>query len=178
MRSEGARAGAAVAALALALAGPALAQPAQPVQEYALKAAFVFNFAVFTEWPQDALADGAPISLCANASNPMLGALAQLKDKLVNGHRVAVRATAAPLRSCHVLLLDRSDRERWAQIKRELAGATVLTVSDDEAISLDGAIIGLSLAERRVGFDVDLSAARAARLSLSSKLLRLARSVQ
>ncbi len=162
--------------LAMLLAAPVAA--AQPVRENDLKAAFIFNFAVFTEWPHETLAAGSPISVCASASNPMLGALTQLNDKLVNGHRVAVRAAAAPLRGCHVLVLDRSDRERWAQIKRELAGATVLTVSDDESISLDGAVIALSVEERRIGFDVDLVAARGARLNLSSKLLRLARSVQ
>jgi hypothetical protein len=108
----------------------------------------------------------------------MLLALGQLKDKMVNGHRVAVREAGAPLRNCHVLLLDRGDRERWADIKRELGGATVLTVSEDEAISVNGAVIALSVDARRVGFDVDLRAARGARLNLSSKLLRLARSAQ
>lgn len=162
--------------LSLLLAG-SLAR-AEPVPENDLKAAFIFNFAVFTEWPASVLASGAPISLCASASNPMLGALAQLKDKLINGHRVAVRAAGSQLRGCHVLLLDRGDRERWSQIKRDLAGSAVLTVLDDESISLDGAVIALSVDERRIGFDVDLGAARGARLHLSSKLLRLARSVQ
>ncbi len=57
-----------LAILALLLAAP-LAN-AQPVRENDLKAAFIFNFAVFTEWPQDALASGSPISVCASASNP------------------------------------------------------------------------------------------------------------
>lgn len=150
----------------------------EPVQENDMKAAFVFNFAVFTEWPAAALSDGAPISLCAGAANPMLASLTLLNDKLVNGHRIAVRAAAAPLRGCHVLVLDRHDRARWQQIKRELAGANVLTVSDDRSISEDGAVIGLALEDQRIGFDVNLGAARGARLNLSSKLLRLARSVQ
>ena len=67
-------------------AAPALSQsqssqsslPVQRVHENDLKAAFVFNFAVFTEWPQEALAGSAPISLCASAANPMLGALDKL----------------------------------------------------------------------------------------------------
>lgn len=160
---------------AAALCGPA---SAAPVQESELKAAFVFNFAVFTEWPQEALAGGAPLGLCASPDNPMLAALGALHDKLVNGHRVAVRPALAPLRGCHVLVLHRADRARWAQIKQDLAGATVLTVSDDHVISADGAVIGLSVEQRRIGFDVDLTAARLARLNLSSKLLRLARSVQ
>lgn len=162
------------------LAAAMLAAPAlpQPVGDSELKAAFVFNFAVFTQWPQDALAGGTPLLLCASPGNAMLGALGQLNDKLVNGHRIALRPALAPVRGCHVLVLDRADRERWAQLKHELAGAPVLTVSDDRVISADGAVIGLSADERRIGFDVDLGAARLARLNLSSKLLRLARSVQ
>jgi hypothetical protein len=151
---------------------------ADPVPENDLKAAFIFNFAVFTEWPQEALAGGAPISLCASAGNAMLPALTQLHDKLVNGHRITVRPTALPVRGCHVLVLDRGDRERWAQLKRDLAGAHVLTVSDDRTISADGAVIALTRDDQRIGFDIDIGAARGARLTLSSKLLRLARSVQ
>lgn len=151
---------------------------AEPVPESDLKAAFVFNFAVFTEWPQEVLAGGAPISLCASAGSPLFASLAQLNDKMVNGHRVAVRASAAAMRSCHVLVLDRADRERWSQLKRDLGGANVLTVADGRSIGTDGAVIAMSIEDQRIGFDVDMAAARAARLTLSSKLLRLARSVQ
>lgn len=161
--------------LAALLAAPA---HAEPVQENDLKAAFIFNFAVFTEWPLEALAGGAPISLCASAGNAMLPALNLLHDKLVNGHRITVRPSASPVRGCHVLVLDRGDRERWSQLKRDLAGAHVLTVSDDRSIGADGAVIALTHDDQRIGFDIDMGAARSARLNLSSKLLRLARSVQ
>jgi hypothetical protein len=150
----------------------------EPVQENDMKAAFVFNFAVFTVWPDEVLPISAPISVCAGAANPMMPSLIQLNDKLVNGHPIAVRASAGSVRGCHVLVLDRHDRARWPQIKRELAAANVLTVSDDRSISDDGAVIALSVEDQRVGFDIDTGAARGARLNLSSKLLRLARSVQ
>ena len=176
MPSERSARRAALCALLAALCASAAA--AEPVHENDLKAAFVFNFAVFTAWPDEALSVGAPLSLCAGAANPMLAALSQLSDKLVNGHRVAVRAADAALRGCHVLVLDHHDRSRWPQIKRELAGANVLTVTDDRSISDDGAVIGLSVEDQRIVFDVDIAAARGARLNLSSKLLRLARSVQ
>jgi hypothetical protein len=151
---------------------------AESVPEYAMKAAYVYNFAVFTEWPQDALPAGTPLAVCANRDSPMFVTLSQLNDKVVNGHRLSVRASAAPLRACHVLVLDRADRERWQDMRRELAGARVLTVSDDERISDEGAIIGLALDNRRILFDIDVGAARAAQLTLSSKLLRLARSTR
>jgi hypothetical protein len=172
------RARLALAAALLCCAGlaPALGEP---VPEPDMKAAYVFNFAVFTEWPQEALAVGEPIRVCANPGAPLFASLNRLGEKLVNGHRLAViRHPGFNLRSCHVLVLGSADRERWAQIRRELAGAHVLTVSDDSAISDDGAMIGMSVDNARIGFDVDMGAARGARLTLSSKLLRLARSVQ
>jgi len=175
MSSE--RAAALCLAALLALLQTAYAS-AEPVPEHELKAAFIFNFAVFTEWPQEALAGGAPLAICASASNALLPALQQLTDKLVNGHRISVRASTRPVRSCHVLVLDRADRDQWQQLRRELAGAHVLTVADDPASGADGAVIVLNMDEQRVGFDIDMGAAKSARLVLSSKLLRLARSVQ
>ena len=151
---------------------------AEPVPEYAMKAAYIYNFAVFTQWPLDALPAGAPLSICANRDSPMYVTLGQLNDKLVHGHRLTIRASSPPLRACHVLVLDRADRERWPEMRRELAGASVLTVSDDAGISEDGAIISLALENRRVLFDIGVAAARTAQLTLSSKLLRLARSTR
>ena len=167
-------------ALAAALLGSPGRAPAagEPVPEPDLKAAFVFNFAVFTEWPPEALAAGEPIRVCANPVVPLFAALNRLADKVVNGHRLAVREAGPNPRSCHVLVLGSADRDRWNLIRRELAGAHVLTVSDDSVISAAGAVIGMSVDNQRIGFDVDIVAARGARLTLSSKLLRLARSVQ
>lgn len=174
MRSE--RAALLLAALLALLQSPRAA--AEPVPEHELKAAFIFNFAVFTEWPLEALPGGAPLSVCASASNALLPALQQLTDKLVNGHRISVRASARPVRGCHVLVLDHADRDLWPQLRHDLAGAHVLTVADEQGAIADGAVIVLSMDDQRVGFDIDIGAARNARLTLSSKLLRLARSVQ
>ena len=153
-------------------AGPAAAQP---VAEHDMKAAFVFNFAVFTEWPADVLAPNAPLHRCVGAASPRAQSLAQLQDRVVNGHALTVRTAAAGVRGCHLLVLDKPDRERWPGWRRELGAATVLTISDDRR---DGAVILLTVDQDRIAFEVDLAAARAARLNLSSKLLRLARSVQ
>ncbi|MDM5177501.1 YfiR family protein [Massilia sp. DJPM01] len=163
--------------LAAGLAAAAAAR-ADPVPENAMKAAFVFNFTVFAEWPPEALAGGAPISLCANAGGALFASLSKLHDKVVNGHPIAVRHAGASPRGCHVLVVEQIDRERWRELRRELAGAPVLTVSDDRVIGPDGVVIAMAVMDERIVFDVDMAPARAARLNLSSKLLRLARSVQ
>jgi hypothetical protein len=168
--------------LRLAVAGLLLANAhavAQPIPESDMKAAFVFNFAVFTEWPPEVLAFGAPLRVCADGAAPYYPALLRMADKLVNGHRLSVqRLAGANLRHCHVLVLGSAERERWSQMRRDLAGAHVLTVTDDSVIGADGAVIGMTVENQHIGFDVDLAAARGARLVLSSKLLRLARSIQ
>ncbi|PWF41456.1 YfiR family protein, partial [Massilia glaciei] len=150
---------------------------AQPVPEDELKAAFVFNFAVFTAWPARALPAAAPIVVCASPDGALYGALGKLGGKMVNGHRVALLGTPPGAAGCHLLVLERGGRERWAGSPAALAAAHVLTVSEREPGAADGAVIGLWSEHARIGFDVDLGAARAAGLVLSSKLLRLARSV-
>lgn len=153
---------------------------AQPVPEYELKAAFVYNFALFTDWPSDTAFEGGTLNICINPGSVLRQPLTGLGDKAVKGRRVSVRYLAAleSLRACHVLFVDSSDRERWVQIKKGLGGASVLTISDDDEIRHDGTIIALAMDNKRIVFDIDTRAARQARLVLSSKLLRLARTVQ
>jgi hypothetical protein len=170
--------------LMLAVAtGQARAQLPAGAGETELKAAILFNFAMFTEWPADTLPANAPLRLCVFQGNGMLTALSGLQEKQVNGHRISVRTLpAAPggaqLAACHLLVLDAQDRDRWALLKHDLATSSVLTVADDRIIGASGAMISFGIDNRRVGFDVDLAPVRQARLVLSSKLLRLARSVQ
>ncbi|XLZ71180.1 YfiR family protein [Massilia sp. SR12] len=163
--------------------GLARAQLPSGADEAELKAAILFNFALFTEWPSDTLPASSPLRLCVFQGNALLTALTGLQEKQVNGHRISVRTLpgtpgAAQLASCHLLVLDAQDRERWPLLKQDLATSSVLTVADDRIIGANGAMISFGIDNRRVGFDVDLVPVKQARLTLSSKLLRLARSIQ
>lgn len=153
---------------------------AETVPEYDLKAAYIYNFALFTEWPADRRFEGGTLNICINSSSALRAPLAALNDRAIKGRRVAVRpmATLEQLGGCHVLFVDTGDRAHWPRIRQDLAGASMLTIADDEEIAHDGAVIALALDGKRVVFDIDTRAARRARLELSSKLLRLARSVQ
>lgn len=166
--------------LAVAAQAQAQAQPVPvPVPEYELKAAYVFNFALFTDWPADTVYDGGTLNVCVHPASAMRPSLAGIADKTVRGRRLAVRMADSgdSLRPCHLLVLDGADRERWMRIRKALGGAAVLTVTDDEAIAREGAMIALATEGQRLVFDIDLTAARQARLALSSRLLRLARNV-
>lgn len=167
-------------ALIVATGLPCEAQTApgrQPVPEYKLKAAFVYNFVLFTDWPAANAGDAAPLNVCVNADSLLRPALGEFNERVVKGRRMQIRtwSDAESTRQCHVLVLDPVDRERWATVRKSLAGAAVLTVADDAEIGRNGAIITLYLENNRIGFDIDINAARQARLTLSSKLLRLAR---
>jgi hypothetical protein len=168
------------ACLAAAVMLPWASLHAQPVPEYDLKAAFVYNFAVFTDWPSDTAYDGGTLNICVNPYSALRQPLVGLGDKLVKGRRVAIRSLTAQdnLRACHVVFVDSGDRDRWGQIKKGIGGTGVLTVADDEEIAHDGAVIALAMDNNRIVFDVDTRVARQAKLVLSSKLLRLARTVQ
>jgi hypothetical protein len=168
------------ACLALALLMPCLLA-AQPVQEHTIKAAFVYNFVLFTEWPQNALRTDETINVCINAASGMRESLQVLNGKTAKGLRLKVlqkKSLNAGLGECHVLYIDSNDRQNWSAIKKSLSDARILTISDDEEIGGNGAMIALALNESKIVFDINQGMARQANLTFSSKLLRLARTVR
>lgn len=144
------------------------------VSEEELKAAFVYNFALFTEWPPDALPDGQALLVCVTPDERQLEALRRLQGRTVAGHPIAVTAAAGEDDRCHVVLYD-SDAH---VLPAGTAAAGALTVCDGPQYACHDAVITLAREGERIRFDVDAARAKARRLSLSSKLLRLARRVQ
>jgi hypothetical protein len=151
---------------------------AQEPSEYEVKAAFLFNFSKFVEWPEGSFASAADrISICVLGQDPF-GALLEhaVRDKRVNGREIAIQKTASVSRvaGCHILFIASSEQDRLDEILGRLADRPVLTVSDAESAAERGSIIGLTLDDKRVRFEVHLNAARRARLKLSSQLLKVA----
>jgi len=142
--------------------------------EVQIKAAFIYNFALFTTWPTSAMLADAPMVLCVAAEHPLQAALEQLTGKPVRGHRLEIRKiNDGAIGGCHVLVMD----ARASGGVRLDPANPVLTVGDGHKGAL-APMIALALQDDRVVFDIDAGAARQAGLQLSSQLLRLARSVQ
>jgi hypothetical protein len=145
---------------------------AQTAGEAELKSAYLYNFTLFTDWPADSFAPGQPLNICYPPASPLREALMRLANKMQHGHRIAVLPAPpdqAVSEHCQVLLLD-----------QPLSGAPppgILTVSDGEAARAS-AVITLQLEGDYLRFDVDTDVARQLRLTLSSQLLKLARSVR
>jgi hypothetical protein len=161
-----------VAALLLA---PAAAS-AQDVSLPTLKAAFLVNFAKFTEWPEDALPSGRVLTFCVIGDKAVAAALEQGIKERPGQEPMSVAAVAAdaPLRACQVLYLGGMNLRDARRTVEALKGMAILTVSDVDGFAEHGGVAQLRLERGRMRFAINPAAAQRARLSLSAKLLSLA----
>jgi hypothetical protein len=146
-----------------------------------VKSAFIVNFMKFTEWPHDAFKTPQDdISMGIVGDDPFDRVLDRMvAGKTVNGHGVRVRRMGVndDMTGLHLLFISASERARVPQLLRGVAERPVLTVSDIEGFSRAGGMIEVVLDADRLRFEVNLAAARRHRLTLSSRLLALARAV-
>jgi hypothetical protein len=150
---------------------------AEAVEEYTAKAAFLLNFARFTEWPPASFrSDTAPLGLCIVGTDPFGAALSAVEGKPVKGRELHVDRKVSPdaLGKCHVAFISRSQGDQVKDMLKTVESRAVLTVSDIEDFARKGGIIGLRLEAGRIRFDINVKAARRAGLKLSSQLLKLA----
>ncbi len=163
----------------LGLPGAARAEGVAP--EYAVKAAFLFNFTKFVEWPPAAYADErSPLKICVLGDDPFGKALQGVKGEEVGGRRLdlAHLDNDNHLEACHVLFVSRSERDRLPRILADLHGAPVLTVGDTPGFTDQGGMINFVLEGSKVRFDINQDAAERAGLKISSRLLALAKHVK
>ncbi|HWL17007.1 MAG TPA: YfiR family protein [Opitutus sp.] len=162
--------------LVFALLGTAWAGAAEAASEYDVKAAFLYNFTRFVEWPGEALPPvGAPLVIGIVGQDPFGSALDQLvRGESVQGRPVQVRRFSRRdrLDECHVLYISRTEAAHLPALLERLKGRPVLTVSDCERFAYDGGTIGLVMERGKVRFQINLDAARAAKLAISARLLR------
>ncbi len=165
--------------LLLAPTEPARAQPDNP-GEYQIKAAFLYNFAKFTEWGTSSkLTREGTFLLCITGRDPFGPALTAIEGKLIAGQRLQVKLNVAmeDVGACQMLFVSDSEERRVAAILKAARQYPILTVSDIEGFADTGGMVGLMLADNRIQFDINMAAANAANLKISSQLLRLARTV-
>lgn len=151
---------------------------AQRSLEYEVKAAFLYNFVQFVEWPPEALRAGEPFRLCLAGENPFGGVLERtVAGEQAAGRPIAVEvlgANAAPS-LCQVLFVPRSQSSRTAALLRAAGDAAVLTVGESPRFLDAGGLLNFVVEGGHVRFDINADAATARDLRISSKLLRVAR---
>ncbi len=175
------RLAAAIIAWAL-IAIPSLrAQQPKPT-EYQVKAAYLYNFGRFIEWPaQVRAANGDSFTICVLGQDPFGPALnATLADETIAGKSVIAKRIPRPQDAvnCRILFISSSEDSQLKQILAALENTSVLTVSDLPQFSRRGGMVQFILDGNRVRFEVNLTPADHAGLTLSSELLKLATNVR
>lgn len=153
--------------------------PAGPATDYEVKAAFLYNFAKFVEWPEPA-SPGAPLVVTVLGDDPfgpvldrtLAGRTAQ--ERTLVARRISRAEDAEP---SQILFVGASEEPRLPQILSVLEGRSVLTVSEMDGFAERGGMIGFRTEGSRVRFDINLQQATRARLRISAELLQMARIV-
>ena len=160
-----------------AAGGNGLAQTTQ-TPEYRVKAVFLFNFAQFVEWPPGAFPDSqAPVVIGVLGDDPFGPLLEEtVRGEALGARRFEVRRfhTVDEIRACHILFISRSEGDRLEAILAGLKSRPILTVGDGDGFSLRGGMVRFVTEKNRIRLRVNLEAAQAANLTISSKLLRSA----
>jgi hypothetical protein len=167
-----------VLGLLAALGAGASAQASAPSKEYQVKAAFLFNFAQFVDWPSSAFVeDDAPLVICVLGADPFGSYLDELvRGELVNNRRLMVRRfhTSEDVKGCQVLFVSRSESKNLDKALASGKGMDALTVSDVDGFAERGGIIQLTTEGGKIRLKINVLAAKASSLVISSKLLRSA----
>jgi hypothetical protein len=153
--------------------------------EYLIKAGFIFNFAKFVEWPPTTFAQpDSPIVIGILGTDPFGAIIDQIvQDKKIGGRGFVVKrlkwgADPKDLRECKILFVGASERVHIDELVQIVRGLPILTVGETPGFAERGGVIRLVLEDNRVRFEVNVEAARQAGLTISSRLLTLARIIQ
>jgi hypothetical protein len=160
---------------------PQSARAQSAPEEYQVKAAFLFHFAQFVDWPAGVLNNGDPsLRLCIFDDEPRRQELqSTIEGKAIGGRVFHVRLMGQPqeIQGCNILFLSRDEARRQTAVLRSVRGMPVLTVGETANFLSDGGMIRFHLEEDKVRFDINLGGAESSHLKISSRLLLLAASV-
>jgi len=174
--------------IGLVLAGVLLASvvhpapvSAQSASEDQLKAVYLFNFAKFVDWPTELFkTPDAPMNFCVLGRSPASDELdASIRGKGINAHTIVVRHLHGPeeIKDCHLVFLAASAGKQQMKLLQAARGSPVLLVSETPGFARAGGAMDFLVENGKLIFEVNVGAAEAVHLKISSKLLALARIV-
>jgi YfiR/HmsC-like len=149
------------------------AASSQQLSEYQLKAAFLYNFAAFTEWPAQV---GSELDLCVYGRDPFGTEIDGLNGKSVGQRKLVVQRKTGfgALKGCQIVFLPAAEMDQLPRLLDSLRGLPVLTITESRGGARQGAALNMNLVQGKVTFEANLVAARAAGLNFSSRMLSLA----
>ena len=146
-------------------------------REYLIKAAFLYNFAKFVEWPAESFKDDlSPLNLYVLGEDPFGAAIDSIKDKTIKGRKLVIKRCnkIEDVKGCHILFVSASEKGNLRHILNALRNSNVLTVSEIEGFARQGGIINFIITEKRIHFEINPDEAQRSKLKISSQLLKLA----
>jgi len=170
-------------ALILGLGLPVFGQ----ISEYTVKAAYLFNFVKFVQWPASTFdSETSPIIIGVLGDDPFGDDLdSTIKGRIVNGHSIQFKrfgafdeVQASQLKKCHILFIAYSEKDNIKEILKAIGGSNVLTVSEIDKFTLLGGMILFDQEGQRITLAINVEAAQKAKLTISSKLLQVAKIYQ
>ncbi len=172
----------ALAALFGLLAGASRGFGQTTLTEHQVKALFLLNFAKYVEWPANAFADAsAPMVIGVISEGKFQDELARaVAGKSASGRRIILQPVAndGDLEKCHILFISDSEKKRLGEILGKIKARPVLTVGETDQFMEHGGVINFVKKEGKVRLEINLEAARQAKLQISSKLLNVADEVK
>jgi hypothetical protein len=149
--------------------------------EYKVKAAFLYKFGAYVEWPAQAFTQAdSPIVIGVMGANTVADELAQMSaGRTINGHSVSVKKLhqGDPLMGLHILFIARTGNDKLADTLAVLKGQAVLVVTETTPPPAPGSVINFVVADDKVRFDIALPSADSSSIKLSARLLTVARKV-
>jgi hypothetical protein len=156
-------------------------QAAEPIiEESQIKAALLFNFAKYIEWPPGTFdQESRPLTMCTIGQSDFTDAIPSLAGKQIKGHPVATRqiSGAGDSQGCNILVFGNLERNLMQSVLDKAGNKVLLTVGDHNHFANSGGVVGFYSKDNKVRFEVNLAAAQKHKVKISSQVLKLARIV-
>ena len=147
-------------------------------EEHLFKAAFIYNFAKFTQWPESVWGkDGSPLNLCTLGDDPLIKDLMRLNGKLVRGRTLKIISNEKQIKTseCHILYITKSLSASYTPLLNSLKLNPVLTISEADSFAKHGGMIELNQQQGQTQLIINLLNVTQANLRISSRLLMMAK---
>ena len=168
----------------IAWGGRALGDEPGPgsLSEYQVKAAYLYYFTTYVDWPPDTFSRSGDALVVGVLGEDPFGSILDdtLRGKSVGSRRLVVKriGNIREARECHILFISASERDRLATIFKGLDGAAILTVGEVDHFASRGGQIAFRMEDKKVRFDINVTAVERARLKISAQLMKLGRIVE
>lgn len=150
-----------------------------PSREYQLKAAFIYNFAQFVEWPSNAFSNPSAPFVIGVVGDPSLGGTLEqaVKGKTAGKREIVVKyfANSAAVDHAHILFVSASERDRLGDLVKRATAESTLTIGDFDGFTAASGMVRFMTEDNRLRFEVNLDATNQGHLKFSAQLLKLAR---